>query len=91
MLITLLRFIQWLIGVYSAVLVVRCVFDWVQLLSRRSFHGFVASVADIVYSLTEPPLRALRKVFPPIPMGRVQFDTSFIILWLLLGVLEFII
>lgn len=91
MLITLLRFIQWLIGVYSAVLVVRCVFDWVQLLSRRSFHGFVASVADIVYSLTEPPLRALRKVFPPIPMGRVQLDTSFIILWLLLGVLEVII
>lgn len=91
MLITLLRFIQWLIGVYSAVLVVRCVFDWVQLLSRRSFHGFVASVADIVYSLTEPPLRALRKIFPPIPMGRVQLDTSFIILWLLLGVLEVII
>ena len=91
MLITLLRFIQWLIGVYSAVLVVRCIFDWVQLLSRRSFHGFVASVADIVYSLTEPPLRALRKVFPPIPMGRMQLDTSFIILWLLRGALEFII
>lgn len=91
MLITLLRFMQWLIGVYSAVLVVRCVLDWVQLLSRRSFHGFVASVADIVYSLTEPPLRALRKVFPPIPLGRVQLDTSFIILWLLLGALEVII
>ena len=40
---------------------------------------------------TEPPLRALRKVIPPLRLGGVSVDLSFMVLffivWILLAVL----
>lgn len=45
----------------------------------------------IVYALTEPPLRWLRRYIRPIPMGPVSFDTSFLVLYFALIVLRVLI
>ncbi|MEC8444966.1 MAG: YggT family protein, partial [Actinomycetota bacterium] len=37
-----------------------------------------------VYSITDPPLRALRRVIPPLRLGSVSLDLAFLIL--ILGV-----
>jgi YggT family protein len=39
-------------------------------------------VAEPVYTLTEPPLRALRKVIPPLRLGQVSIDLSFMVLFI---------
>jgi YggT family protein len=48
-------------------------------------------VAEPIYTLTEPPLRALRKVIPPLRLGGASIDLSFMVLffivWILLVVL----
>lgn len=85
------RICDFVIDLYFLALVLRCIFDWVDVLSHKTFTGAVARIRDFIYTITEPPLRALRRVFPPIPMGRVYFDVSFIILWILLGVLQWLL
>ena len=44
-------------------------------------------VAELVYSVTDPPLRALRKVLRPVRVGNVQLDLAFIGLYILVSIL----
>ena len=47
---------------YLLVLIGRLVFDIVQMLARDwKPKGFVLVIAEIIYTLTDPPLRALRR------------------------------
>ena len=56
-------FIALLLNLYFFVLVGRLVFDWVQVFSRDwRPKGPVLVLANGVYALTDPPLRALRRV-----------------------------
>jgi YggT family protein len=34
---------------------------------------------EIVYSITDPPIRALRRVIPPLRIGSIALDLSFLI------------
>lgn len=43
-----------------------------------------AAVLETVYSVTDPPLKGLRKVIPPLRLGSVSIDLAF--LGLILGV-----
>ncbi len=86
MLVWLLEIIRWLIDVYLAILFVRMVIDWILVLARRwSPRGLMADVIRIVYELTEPPLRWLRRWIPSVPLGPVQLDVSFLVLYFVLG------
>jgi YggT family protein len=73
---------------YLLVLIGRLVFDIVQMLARDwQPKGFLLVVAEIIYTLTDPPLRALRKVIPPLRLGQISFDLAFIVLFIGLQVL----
>jgi YggT family protein len=68
---------------------------WVILIARvlASFFpvppsGPIRSVMSLVYTLTEPVLRPLRGLIPPIRMGAVAFDLSPIIVFVALGILQ---
>lgn len=88
----LLRIVNWLIDAYLAVLFVRMILDWVAVLARRwRPRGVVAALIDVVYRLTEPPLRWLRRYIRPLPMGPVYLDMSFVVLYFLLVVLRVLI
>lgn len=68
---------------YFVVLLLRLVFDWVLLLSRSwEPKGPVVIILEIVYSLTDPPLRALRRVIPPLRIGSVSLDLAFMVLFI---------
>lgn len=73
---------------YLLVLIARLVFDIVQMLARDwQPKGFLLVVAEIIYTLTDPPLRALRKVIPPLRLGQIQFDLAFLVLFIGLQVI----
>ena len=44
-------------------------------------------LAEAIYSVTDPPLRLIRRVLPPIRLGQVQFDLAFLVLLVGLQVL----
>lgn len=86
------RVINWAIDVYIAILFIRMILDWAFVLMPQWRPSEVArSLIDVVYRLTEPPLRWLRRYIRPIPMGPVAFDVSFIVLYFALIVLRMLI
>ena len=83
------RILAWLINAYITVLFVRMILDWVSVLARNWYpRGVVAQLINIVYSITEPPLRWLRRYIRPLPLGSIYLDVSFIVLYFALVVLE---
>lgn len=63
------------------ILIARFVLDWVQLLARNwRPRGFVMILCEVLYSITDPPLRAVRKLLPPLRLGQVMLDLSPMIL-----------
>ena len=50
-------------------------------------RGIVLVLAEAVYSVTDPPLRAVRRVVPALTLGNVRIDLAFIILFLLTSTL----
>ena len=69
-------------------LIGRLVFDWVQVLSRDwRPKGAVLVVAELVYTVTDPPLRLLRKVIPSINLGGMRIDIAFLVLMVITSLL----
>lgn len=70
-------------------LLARIVLDWVQMLSKSwRPSGFVLVLCEIIYSITDPPLRAIRAVLPPIRLGMVALDLSPLVLFVIIYILR---
>ena len=69
-----------LVWTFIALLWVRFIVDWVQVFARRwSPTGILLVVLETVYSITDPPIKALRRVIPPLRIGNFALDLSFLI------------
>ncbi|MCW2798198.1 YggT family protein [Nocardioides sp.] len=74
------QIIEGLLWFFIAMLWVRFVVDWVQVFARSwSPHGVLLVLLEIVYSVTDPPIKALRRVIPPLRIGNFALDLSFLI------------
>lgn len=73
--------------IYFLILMARLVLDYVQLFARSwEPKGAVLVLAEAVYTLTDPPLRFLRRFIPPLRLGQVNLDLSFLVLVLLIAI-----
>ena len=69
-----------LLFIFIALLWVRFVVDWVQVFARSwTPRGVLLVILEVVYSVTDPPIRALRRVIPPLRIGNFALDLSFLI------------
>jgi len=69
-------------------LLTRFVFGAVLAYGRRWQPGRGAAAAlEVVWSVTDPPLKALRRVIPPLRIGTVSLDLASIVLLVILLVL----
>ena len=60
---------------------VRFVLDWVQVFSRTwRPRGPVLLLAEASYSLTDKPLRTVRKILPPLRIGGAAIDLGWSLL-----------
>ncbi|MCC2316249.1 YggT family protein [Cellulomonas xiejunii] len=74
--------------VFFLLLLVRLVLDWVQFFAREwRPSGFALVVAEVTYSVTDPPLRLLRRFLPPLTLGSVRLDLAFLVLALVCSLL----
>ena len=68
---------------FLVTLIIRLVFDWVQMFAREWRPRGVALVAaHAVYSVTDPPLRVLRRLIPPLRLGGISLDLGFLLLFI---------
>ena len=75
--------------VFLLLLIFRLIMEYVFLLAR-SYRpsGLVAAALELAYSVTDPPLKALRKVIPPLRIGGIALDLGFIVLIIGVGILQ---
>jgi len=81
-----------LLYIFLIVLLARFVMGAVLAYGRRWQPGRGASAGlEVVWSVTDPPLRALRRVIPPLRIGTVSIDLASLVLLVILFVLmEFV-
>lgn len=69
------------VDIYIYVLVGRLIFDYIRMFSRNwRPTGVVLMIAEVIYTITDPPIRALRRIIPPVRIGSVSIDLSFLVL-----------
>ena len=69
-------------------LVGRMILDWIQAFARDwRPSGPLLVVAEAVYTVTDPPLKAVRRVIPPLRVGAVQLDLAFTVLFVVVFIL----
>ena len=77
----LLQIVSSVLLVFLILLFARFVVDWVMVLARSwRPQGLVAAGLEVVYSTTDPPLKAVRKVIPPLNLGTIRLDLGFMVL-----------
>ncbi|QCU77845.1 YggT family protein [Citricoccus sp. SGAir0253] len=82
-------FVYLVLAVVQFLLLVRIVFDVVQSFARSwRPRGLALVVASAVYSVTDPPLRALRSKIPPINLGGIGLDVAFLVLFVVVVLLK---
>ncbi len=77
-----------ILWIFLLILFARMVLSWVPVLVRDwQPRGPMLVVAEIIYSITDPPLRLLRKVLRPVRIGNMMLDLAFIGLAILVSIL----
>ncbi len=72
--------VAYVIYLYIIIVLARVVIETTRQFSRSWRPGGVAAVPlELVYVLTDPPIRALRRLVPPLRLGNVSLDLSVII------------
>ncbi len=80
-----LTYVLW---IYLLLLIGRLIFEMLQAYSRTwRPSGPLVPVAEITYTVTDPPLRFLRRHLPPLRLGSVALDLSFLLLFIGISVL----
>jgi YggT family protein len=86
------------VGVYIALQVfiiimwIRLILDFVMSMNREFRpRGFGLVVAEAVFTVTDPPIKAVRRVVPPLRIGNVAIDLAWSIVMLLAIVLGFFV
>ncbi|PWD50023.1 YggT family protein [Serinibacter arcticus] len=77
---------------FVVALLVRVIYDVVQMVAREwRPQGLALVTAEAVYTTTDPPLKAVRRVVPPLRLGGIALDLAFLIVmfsaWILMWIL----
>ncbi|MFZ1412373.1 MAG: YggT family protein [Micropruina sp.] len=71
------------LSVYLAVLTARAILSFVPLFVRGwQPRGIMLVLAEFVYTLTDPPLKLMRRLIPPVRLGGIALDLGFLVLYL---------
>jgi len=74
--------------IYVLVLIARIVLDYVFMFARQwRPRGFVLVIVEGIFSLTDPPIKLLRRFIPPLRLGGISLDLAFLVLFILVQIL----
>ena len=86
---TFLGILLILVQLFTYLLLARIVIEMIQSFSRSWQPGRAFSVVgEIIFTITDPPVKLLRRAIPPTPMGGVQLDVSVLVLFFILMILR---
>ena len=78
----------YVLWIFLLLLIGRMIFTWIQTFARSwQPHGIVLVIAETIFTLTDPPLKFLRRYIPPLRLGRVAMDLSYMVLFIVVLIL----
>lgn len=77
------------IQIYIYVLWARFILDWVRVFNPRFRpRGVLLVIFELVFTLTDPPIKMFRRILPPIRLGQISLDLGWMVTmfccWILL-------
>jgi YggT family protein len=80
--------LRYVLTIYLVLLVGRMIFGWIQVFARDwRPTGVVLVLAEAIFTVTDPPLKFLRRFIPPLRLGMVAMDLSFMVLFIVVLIL----
>jgi len=80
--------LTYLLSIYLVVLIGRMIIGWIQVFARSwRPTGVVLVLAEGIFTATDPPLKFLRRYIPPLRIGTVAMDLSYIVLFIVVLIL----
>jgi YggT family protein len=74
--------------IYLVALIGRMIFSWVQVFARDwRPTGIVLVIAESIFTITDPPLKLLRRFIPTLRLGMMALDLSFMVLFIVILIL----
>jgi YggT family protein len=88
---TFWAFVAYALYLYVLIVLARLVLETTRAFARSWRPAGVAAVGvELVYLATDPPIRLLRRVVPPVRIGSVSLDLSIMILLLAILILQWV-
>lgn len=84
--------LYWAIGCYLLILLARAFLSFLPLFRPNwQPNGIAVVMLELIYTVTDPPLKFLGKYLPPLRLGGFYLDVSFILFYFVLIWLQRII
>lgn len=81
-----------LLRLFTLVLIARIITEMIQSFSKQFRPPrWFAVVAEPIFLITDPPVKLLRRLIPPLRTGNVGIDVSVIVLFIILIVIQAIV
>lgn len=78
----------WILELFLIALFARVILDYVRMFSPQwRPRGIVLGIAEAVYGITDPVMRFVRRFIPPLRLGPVAVDLSFILVFIVTQIL----
>ena len=80
--------LTYVLTIYLVLLIGRMIFGWIQVFARDwRPTGIVLVLAEAIFTVTDPPLKFLRRFIPQLRLGMVAMDLSFMVLFIVVLIL----
>jgi YggT family protein len=80
--------LTYVLELYLLVLIGTAILGWINMFVRPWYPPrIIKTVALGIFALTDPPLKFLRRYIPPLRLGTVSLDLSFLVLFIVVLIL----
>jgi YggT family protein len=80
--------LTYVLTIYLVVLIGCMILSWINAFVRPWYPPRVVKfIAEAIFTLTDPPLKLLRRYIPPLRIGTVSLDLSFMVLFIVVLIL----
>ena len=81
-----------LLDLFKYALFIRLIIDYARLFARNWLpNSFLIAFFEFIYALTDPPMKFVGRFVPPLRIGGVSLDLSFIVILIAISLLQGVI
>lgn len=81
-----------LLSLFKIALFLRIIIDYIRMFARSwRPNTIVLGIFEIIYTITEKPMAFVRRFIPPLRLGGVALDLSFIVLLIAINLLQAVV